>query len=205
MIPLPVPGLRERKDAEVKRAFFESAMELFREKGFDATSVDEIASKVGYSRATFFNHFGNKKGIFRYYGQILSQSVEVLLTRADATLSPLERVREILFSMAREADARREDLKIVFLHSHSDPDYLTGPTSARRRIAEAVTGLFEEAKSEGQIRSDMPAEALAFHSLSLYNGAIMALVWDLAGAEESMESAWQFLQSGVQGERSATG
>jgi len=195
----PEPGLRERKDGEVKRAFFEAAMELFREKGFDATSVDEIAEKVGYSRATFFNHFGSKNGVFRYYGQDLSQGVERLLARTDPALSPLERTRRILLSMAREADARREDLKVIFFHSLTDPDYLLGPTDARKRIADVVKGLMVEAQEAGLVRTDLSAEALAFHVLSLYHSAIFALVWDLGDAGSTMESAWQFLLTGVSG------
>jgi len=204
MIPIPPAGLRERKDAEVKRAFYEAAMELFREKGFTATSADEIAARAGYSRATFFNHFGTKKGVFRYYGELLSQDIELLLAGIDTTLSPLERVREILFSMAREADTRREELKVVFLHSSSDPDYLAGPTSARQRIGNVVRELVTEAQHQGEVRSDMSAEALAFHILSLYHGAVVALVWDLSDAESSMESAWHFLQTGVGSERPTT-
>jgi AcrR family transcriptional regulator len=204
MIPFPAPGLRERKDAEVKRAFFEAAMELFQEKGFDATTVDEIAAKVGYSRATFFNHFGTKKGVFRYYGQRLTERVGAVLAGVDRALSPLERIREILFAMAREADAHRDTVRVVFLHSSSDPDYLSGPSPARRRIADVVTALTKEAQEKGQVRRDMPPEALAFHTLSLYHSSVVALVWELADAETTMESAWQFLLTGVKGEGPVT-
>ncbi|MFC1661284.1 TetR/AcrR family transcriptional regulator [Gemmatimonadota bacterium] len=205
MRPFTMPGLRERKDAEVKRAFFEAAMELFREKGFDGTSVDEIAAKVGYSRATFFNHFGSKSGVFRYYGHILAQRVGKLLDGVDPALSPLERIRQILLSMAREADARREDLKVVFVHSVNDPDYLMGPTAARKQIAETVTALMRESQDQELVRTDLPARELAFHTLSLYHSAVLALVWDLADAETAMKSAWRFLLTGVTGERPATG
>lgn len=205
MIPFPPPGLREQKEAEVKRAFFQVAMELFREKGFDATSVGEIAAKAGYSRATFFNHFGTKKGVFRYYGQSLSRAVEKLLTMGDLPRSPLERIREILLSMAREADSRKEDLRVVFLHSLNDPDYLLGPTVARKRITDAVTDLIKEAQIQGSARTDIPAQVLAFHTLSLYHSAVFALVWNLGDAETTMESAWKFLLTGVTGEHPATG
>lgn len=86
---MPNPGLRERKNAEVKAAFFEAAMALFRQKGIEQTSVDEIAERAGFSRATYFNHFGTKKGVLRYYGQQLQERMEELLADAapDASLS----------------------------------------------------------------------------------------------------------------------
>ena len=41
-----------------------AATEVFLEKGFAATSVDEIASRAKASKLTFYNHFGNKEKLF---------------------------------------------------------------------------------------------------------------------------------------------
>src|SRR5690554_3353156 len=41
----------------------EAALELFQLQGYEGTSVDEIARAAGFSRATFFNYFGNKAEI----------------------------------------------------------------------------------------------------------------------------------------------
>ena len=59
--------LRSRKLADARRALFEAAMELFRERGFDETTVEEIAARAGFSRATFFNHFGSKAAVLGYF------------------------------------------------------------------------------------------------------------------------------------------
>ena len=198
-------GLRARRDAEARRAFFEAAMELFREKGVDRTSVEEIAEKAGYSRATFFNHFGTKKGILRYYGQSLSEGVESLLAEADSSLSSLEQIHRVLLSLAREADSRKEDLKVVFFHSLTDPDYLMGPTAARTRIGQVLSDLVRKAQEEGLARRDLPPREMAFHILSLYHSAIFSLAWDLGDAESTMESAWRFMLTGVCGGDPAVG
>lgn len=41
----------------------EAATELFLEQGYQATSIDDIASRAGVSRATFFNYFGGKADV----------------------------------------------------------------------------------------------------------------------------------------------
>jgi AcrR family transcriptional regulator len=57
------PGLRERMRAAVRAEVVEAAHRLFSERGFDGTTVDQIAAEVGVSRATLFRYFGTKEDI----------------------------------------------------------------------------------------------------------------------------------------------
>jgi AcrR family transcriptional regulator len=196
---MPKPGLRERKNAEVKAAFFEAAMALFRQKGVEQTSVDEIAERAGFSRATYFNHFGTKRGVLRYYGQQLQKRMEELQAEAAPDASPLERIREMLLAMAREADRCSDDLKLVYLHSLRDPDYFAVPTPARRRVFEMVCDLVAEAQRGGEIRTDLSATEITFHLISLYNGAVLAAVSGVGPAGAMLRSAWRFMIDGVRG------
>jgi AcrR family transcriptional regulator len=193
------PGLRERKSAEVKRAFFEAAMTLFRLKGVEQTSVDEIAQRAGYSRATYFNHFGTKEGVLRYYGQRLQERMEQQLAEAAPGASPAERIREMFLAMAHEADRHSEDLKLVYLHSLRDPAYFAGPTPARQRVFEMLCDLVAQAQGEGEMRRDLSARQIAFHLMSLYNGAVLAVVTGVGRAAATLQSAWLLIVDGVRG------
>ena len=195
----PKPGLRERKNAAVKQAFFEAALALFKEKGFEQTSIDEIADRAGFSRATYFNHFGTKQGVLRYYGQRLQEHMEQLLRDADPASSPLERIREILMVMAHEADRLGEDVKLIYMISMQDLDYFARPTDARRRVLEMVTELVVEAQKQKEVRRDVHAGEMAFHILVLYNSAVLAAISGLGGAELLAQSAWRLILDGVRG------
>lgn len=59
----PKVGLRELTRASVRDQVAERALQLFDEKGFDATTVDDIALSIGMSARTFFRYFPAKEDV----------------------------------------------------------------------------------------------------------------------------------------------
>ena len=53
-------GLRERKRQQTRQELISAAMRLFGEKGYEQTTVAEIAAAAGVSTKTFFNYFASK-------------------------------------------------------------------------------------------------------------------------------------------------
>ncbi|HEX2285887.1 MAG TPA: TetR family transcriptional regulator [Mycobacterium sp.] len=68
---------RARKRAATKQAIQEQALRLFVEKGYDATTVDEIAAAAGVSHMTFFRYFPRKEAVVEYdeYDPLLEELV----------------------------------------------------------------------------------------------------------------------------------
>lgn len=190
-------GLRQKKNIQVKKDLYDAAMELFRQKGFNDTSVDEIAEKAGYSRATFFNHFGAKQGVLRLYGQRLQGHVEKLIDQADPITSPLELIRQMISVMLHEAEENIEEVRLICTYSVLDPNYISNPTPARKRLFEILTGLVSEAQQQELIRRDLTARELAMHIFFLYQGVVLAIVTNIDNRESLLHSVWQFILKGV--------
>jgi AcrR family transcriptional regulator len=89
--PARQAGLRERKKAKTRASIKEQALRLFREQGYQATTIEQIAAAAEISPATFFRYFPTKEDV------VLQDDVDVLTIEAfDAQppeLSPVAAVR----------------------------------------------------------------------------------------------------------------
>ncbi len=91
--------MRSRNDkekAQRREALLNAAQEVFFDKGFERTSMDDIASKAGFSRALLYVYFKDKKDIYR---SLRIRSANILRQRMDEHIDEnangLEQVRQI--------------------------------------------------------------------------------------------------------------
>jgi AcrR family transcriptional regulator len=82
---------RAAKKAQTRRSIQDHALRLFVAKGYDETTVDEIAAAAGVSHMTFFRHFPRKEEVVEYdeYDPMLAE----LIVSRPAEESPLDAVR----------------------------------------------------------------------------------------------------------------
>ncbi|MFT4294485.1 MAG: TetR family transcriptional regulator [Micropruina sp.] len=70
-----------------------AALELFSERGYDKTTVTEIAERAGLSKATFFRYFPDKREVLAAGQESLSQLLTQGIAEAPADATPLAAVR----------------------------------------------------------------------------------------------------------------
>jgi AcrR family transcriptional regulator len=58
-----IPALRDRKKARQRVALLQAAAELFRERGYDRTRMEDIAILADVSTPTVYNYFATKQGV----------------------------------------------------------------------------------------------------------------------------------------------
>jgi AcrR family transcriptional regulator len=86
-----------------------AALELFAERGYENTTVIDIAQRAGLTKSTFFRHFQDKREVL-FGGDTMPRLLAEAIAAAPATVTPLEAVAYALEAAGREAftPARRE-------------------------------------------------------------------------------------------------
>jgi AcrR family transcriptional regulator len=79
--------------AERRRQLLDIGRESFAQKGFQATSIEEIAARADVSKPVVYEHFGGKEGL---YSVVVDREMQLLLDRVNSALSAPGRPRELL-------------------------------------------------------------------------------------------------------------
>ena len=142
-------GLREAKKQKVRFVVIENAIALFRERGFEATKVREIAKAAEISEATFFNYFPTKDAVLSDWAHA---GVIELLERAseggDRGVRPV--MRAVCVDLAARIEVDR-----AFAARAWERARLTAPGPPGALIA-----LLEAGQSGGQLRRDLSSRQL---------------------------------------------
>jgi AcrR family transcriptional regulator len=155
-------GLRERKKQQQRQTILEVAVDLFRERGFDQTRVQDILERAEISLGTFYNYFPGKDVVLDEFGRNLIGSYVQLagqeLALADHTVG--ERVLALARACGRAFSSDPEFMTVVVTRSRAFGG--RGELPAREDpIYALLTQLFADGQTNGEIRRDIPPIELA--------------------------------------------
>ncbi len=81
---------------KTKRKIFETSMKLFAEKGYDATSIEEITATVGVAKGTLYYHFSSKEEIFNFLVEegvkLLKNSISIKTANLESSIDKLRAI-----------------------------------------------------------------------------------------------------------------
>lgn len=157
-----VEGRRERKRAETREKIFSAALALFAEKGFAATTVEDITQLADVGKGTFFNYFPTKEHVLAFLAETQVSKVHQALEQVRSVRRPPDAViRELAYELVKNPSRSPQlvrSLIMTFLGT-SEARYAMQRQMeiGRGKLAE----IFATQQQRGEIRSDAVPLVLA--------------------------------------------
>jgi AcrR family transcriptional regulator len=173
--------LRERKKLRTRRAIQDHALRLFDERGYDETTVEQIAAAAEISPSTFFRYFPTKEDVVvtDEYDPIMAE----VIRDQPPEMSALDALRAMLREMLPQLYA--DDLEVIRMRLQLTADV----PALRARTFESMRGTFEllsEAIGErtGRAADDSDVEAFSWAVLGVMQAALYRLIDGKVGYED---------------------
>jgi len=97
-----------RWDPDARGRLAEAALELYTERGFEQTTVAEIAERAGLTERTFFRHFADKREVLFSGSAALEQLLVDTVDHAPKSATPIEAVAAALEASTAIFEPRRQ-------------------------------------------------------------------------------------------------
>jgi AcrR family transcriptional regulator len=105
------PGLRERKKQQTRDAIVRCAMRLFDERGFDATTIVDIAEAADIAPRTFFGYFPSKEAVVFFDFDETFEEFAARLRGCPADQTAFDALRGWIVELIRRADEADDDIE----------------------------------------------------------------------------------------------
>jgi AcrR family transcriptional regulator len=122
----------------------QAALELYVERGFDQTTVAEIAERAGLTERTFFRHFADKREVLFDGSGALQQLMVDAVAGAPESASPLEATAAALDAVAEMFDERRDFSRRRQAVISANPELQERELIKLARLTEAIAATLRE-------------------------------------------------------------
>lgn len=173
-------GLRADKKAEVREELAGAAIRLFKKRGFDAVTVDEIVAAVRVSRRSFFRYFPTKEAVFFARRAEQTERLKAMLAAPLPDEAPFATVRRVLLSLADEHVAQRDQILVEHQIAAKAPLLVARDLELDRAVAQAFAAVLARADEK---KARLAAAALM--------GVLRVVIedWVLGGAKGDLRKA----------------
>ncbi|MBM9467085.1 TetR/AcrR family transcriptional regulator [Nakamurella leprariae] len=170
------PSIREAQKEATARLLLDSAAELFLEHGYGHTTIEQIATNAGASRATFYLHFEKKAdtAVALISDQIVAETTE-FYRRLDAMWPPTQpRLRDWLDDALTFYERHREVLEVWRQALASEPSLARFQAVQNEQFAEVMVaylgGWDEAGQHEARLRLSVLIVELTDIAMGWLNG-----------------------------------
>lgn len=163
---------RERKKDKTRDCIFRAAVKLFRDKGFEETTVDDITEKADVAKGTFFNYFPRKEAVLGYLSEVWIAGAE---EDGEAILAAKTPAREklilLLCGIAEQYEEDRDLSSYVVIQSLSRA--FQASEDVYQRWHDLLAKVIRRGQESREFRRSVDADRAAF----VLHGVCMATLF----------------------------
>lgn len=172
--------------AERRHQLIDIARSLFAERGYEGTSIEEIAQRANVSKPVVYEHFGGKEGL---YAVVVDREMSALLDRITSSLTKMTnnrsrlRIERVALALLTYVDERTDGFRILIRDSpasiSSGSTYSTLLNEAVNQVSSILAGDFS--------RRGLDAEMAPLYAQALVGSVSMTAQWWLDVREPKKE------------------
>lgn len=178
---------RQKQARQTKRLIFDTAVELFNEKGYEQVTIEEITRRAGVAKGSFYTYFNSKSEIViqefhdidEYY-----RRYAVNLKRYDSALERISRFNRAQMRYVRDRVGIKL-LKLLYVNNISIPESEDILIDTSRYLHTLMRELIAYGQERGEIRGDLTADQLAMY----FNRAMRSVFLDWAISDAGFDLA----------------
>jgi AcrR family transcriptional regulator len=163
-------GLRTEKKNKLRGRIFENAILLFKERGFDQVTIDDIVGQLEISQGTFFNYFPSKDAILHQAAEdTVGRYQDMLEHEVQSDIPTAEKIRRLLEAMGRGLETDKRFYRTLFTRSVLH----FGNVRVERVLFDLSAALMREGQRRGEISPEYDPRELADIFIGTYYAIIM--------------------------------
>ena len=190
---------RQRRSADIRDRLFHASLQLFAQKGFLETTVEDITEAADVGKGTFFNYFPSKDHILLAFGEMQLGKLEAAIEMARKSGEPMpEFLRALGVRMTQEPTRNPAIIRALLQAFLSTTPVREAMMDLQRRVQALHTEMIQLGQERGEIRNDLPASEIAQVFRQTIFGTL--LIWSLHGdatLHSRIEAAFNILWSGL--------
>lgn len=188
-------GRRERHRTETRDRIYRAALQLFAERGYLETTVEDITNAADVGKGTFFNYFPTKEHVLASFGDERITAIQNALAHARAKKGPvLPVIKGLVTDLAGQSSSSAALLRSIYA-AHASCAPVRAEMHKRVQAARSLlTQMFVLAQERGEVRGDVSAADLGRLMQLVFHG--VTLVWALnpdSGLLQNTEFVWEML------------
>jgi AcrR family transcriptional regulator len=186
----PTMKMRPTPRAEdTRRRIYEAAMAMFREKGFEQTTMRDIAAKAGVALGGAYYYFSSKEAIvLAFYGEMQESSHESIVQAMSGHKKLKDRIRCIMEKRFELLEPNRKFCDALFRHAPDSKDPLSPFSEETRPIRERAIEHFRIAAEGGDVKVPSDLKPHLPYLLWLYQmGLILFWLYDRSPGQQRTE------------------